>query len=127
MKIAVPITEDYQIDNHFGHCKAYHLFTINDNKEIIDVQTLDSEPGCGCKSNIAITLAELGVKVLLAGGIGDGAINVINKAGMEVVRGCSGNAKEAVKLYIAGLLEDGGESCHQHENHNAEGGHVCSH
>ncbi len=127
MKIAVPVTEDYQIDNHFGHCKAYYLFTIAENNEITDVQTLDSEPGCGCKSNIATTLAERGVKILLAGGIGNGAISVINKAGIEVVRGCSGNAAEAVKLYVSGLLKDGGESCHQHENHNEEGGHVCSH
>ncbi len=33
MKIALP-TRQNVIDDHFGHCEYYTLFTINDNKEI---------------------------------------------------------------------------------------------
>lgn len=123
MKIAVPVTKDYQIDTHFGHCESYYLFSISESNEILDVATLPSEAGCGCKSNISTTLAEHGVKIMLAGGIGNGAISVLNNAGIEVVRGCSGNAVEVVKQYIAGLLTDSGESC----DHTHEEGHVCSH
>ena len=38
-----------------------------------------------------------GVTVMLAGGIGGGAINVLNNSGIEVIRGCSGDAGEVVK------------------------------
>jgi predicted Fe-Mo cluster-binding NifX family protein len=66
--------------------------------------------------------------MMLAGGIGMGAINVLNNAGIQVVRGCSGNAAEVVKLAVAGQLVDIGESCHEHENHDHSGqGHFYSH
>jgi len=65
---------------------------------------------------------------MLAGGIGGGAINVLNSTGIEVVRGCSGNATELVKQFIAGLIVDSGSSCQQHEHHHGEGHeHVCNH
>jgi predicted Fe-Mo cluster-binding NifX family protein len=128
MKIAVPVAANGQIDEHFGHCEFYSIYTISENNEIQNVQTIKSEQGCGCKSNIAYVLAESGVTLMLAGGIGGGAINVLNNAGIEVVRGCTGNAEDIVKQYIAGLVQDSGESCHQHEqHHDHDGDHVCKH
>jgi predicted Fe-Mo cluster-binding NifX family protein len=126
MKIAVPVTKEGHIDNHFGHCESYNVFTISDKNEIADVKNVASPQGCGCKSDIASILASDGVTVMLAGGIGGGAINVLNNSGIEVVRGCAGNAAEVVKLYITGKVEDSGSSCHQHEAHH-EHGHSCSH
>jgi len=126
MKIAVPVTEDKQIDSHFGHCESYNVFTISDKNEITDIKNLDSPQGCGCKSNIASVLASDGVSVMLAGGIGGGAINVLSNSGIQVIRGCSGNAIEVVKLYLAGLVKDSGSSCQQHDHHHQDG-HSCSH
>ena len=128
LKIALPVTGNNTIDDHFGHCEYYNVYTINEKTEIADVQTIKSVQGCGCKSNIATTLAEQGVKLMLAGGIGGGAIHVLNQAGIEVIRGCSGNATETVKLYISGKINDSGESCAQHhQHHNGSSEHVCSH
>jgi predicted Fe-Mo cluster-binding NifX family protein len=128
MKIAVPVTSSNQIDGHFGHCESYAVFTVSEDNQITDVQSVKSPQGCGCKSNIASVLAENGVTVMLAGGIGGGAINVLNSQGIEVVRGCAGNAPEVVKLYVEGMVKDSGSSCHQHEEHHANGGeHQCSH
>jgi predicted Fe-Mo cluster-binding NifX family protein len=79
---------------------------------------------------IAVTVAPLkdGVSLMLAGGIGGGAINVLNNSGIEVIRGCSGDATEVVRMYLKGLVEDSGSSCHQHEAHHQDGGtHTCSH
>ena len=126
MKIAVPVTKENQIDGHFGHCESYGVFTISDQNEISEIKSVESPQGCGCKSDIASVLASDGVSVMLAGGIGGGAINVLNNSGIEVIRGCSGNATEVVKLYLKGMVEDSGSSCHQHESHN-ETGHQCSH
>jgi predicted Fe-Mo cluster-binding NifX family protein len=122
MKIAVPANADGQIDNHFGHCESYKVFAISSESTISEVDEIKSSQGCGCKSNIAGVLAANGVSVLLAGGIGNGAINVLNKAGINVIRGCEGNITEIVKQYAAGRIIDSGEVCHHHDD-----GHVCSH
>ncbi|WP_166967658.1 NifB/NifX family molybdenum-iron cluster-binding protein [Yeosuana marina] len=123
MKIAVPVTDNNQIDDHFGHCEFYNVYTISEeNNDIINVESIESEQGCGCKSNIASTLAEIGVKTMLAGGIGNGAINVLNNSGIEVIRGCSGDPTVVVKQYTQGLITDGGSSCDHHHDHE----HQCS-
>ncbi|MFA5329218.1 MAG: NifB/NifX family molybdenum-iron cluster-binding protein [Prolixibacteraceae bacterium] len=122
MKIAVPVTSDNQIDNHFGHCEFYNVFTVSEENKIIGTQILKSPQGCGCKSDIARVLAANGVSVMLAGGIGNGAISALGNSGINVVRGCSGNATEAVNRYVAGSIVDSGLSCQSHEHD-----HVCSH
>ncbi len=116
MKIALPSRQDL-IDDHFGHCEYYTVFTVDDDKkEIVNKEDIPSSEGCGCKSNIAQTLSEMGVKVMLAGNMGDGAVNVLNNAGIEVFRGCSGNVTEVAKQWLAGTIADSGESCHEHEH-----------
>jgi predicted Fe-Mo cluster-binding NifX family protein len=131
MKIAVPITRDNQVDGHFGHCDSYGVYTISDKNEISSVSNVNSAEGCGCKSDIASVLATDGVTVMLAGGIGGGAINVLNGSGIEVIRGCAGDASEVVKLYLSGKVEDSGNSCKHHEGHSHEGlsheAHACNH
>jgi predicted Fe-Mo cluster-binding NifX family protein len=127
MKIAVPVTEFNQVDNHFGHCNFYNVFSVTGGI-VTDIKRVPSPQGCGCKSNIAELLAADGVKVMLAGGIGNGAINVLQNSGIAVVRGCSGDSLELVNLYNSGDLTDSGESCHHHDHHQAEeSGHQCSH
>ena len=86
---------------------------------------LESPKGCGCKSNIAYDLARMDVKIMLAGGIGDGAINKLKSQGIEVVRNCKGDVHDLVEEYIKGNLKDGGASCSAHAKHIE--GHVCNH
>ncbi len=127
MKIAVPVTKNNQIDDHFGHCEFYSIYTISEKGEIKDEQLIKSEQGCGCKSNIAGVLSENGVTIMLAGGIGEGAINVLNNSGIKVIRGCSGNTADVVKQFAAGMISDSGKSCHQHEQHHGESHeHECN-
>lgn len=126
-KIAVPVTGTKQIDDHFGHCEYYAVFSINDQNQVVQEETIASPQGCGCKSNIASVLAAQGVSIMLAGGIGGGAINVLAMNGIGVVRGCSGEARKAVEEYISGRLTDSGISCAQHEHHHGDDGHVCNH
>jgi predicted Fe-Mo cluster-binding NifX family protein len=118
MKIALPSREN-QIDDHFGHCEYFTVFTIdNDTKEIIASENVPSPAGCGCKSNIAQTLSQMGVKVMLAGNMGEGAVRVLNNCGIQVVRGCSGNIKAVALKWLEGSLIDSGDCCHEHECHN---------
>ncbi len=122
MKIAVPVKADGQIDNHFGHCESYKVFAVTGENKVSEVDVIKSTQVCGCKSNIAGVLASSGVSVLLAGGIGNGAINVLHNAGINVIRGCEGEAAEIVKQYATGRIIDSGEICHHHDE-----GHVCNH
>ncbi len=122
MKIAVP-TRGNSVDDHFGHCEMYTIFTIYESK-VFNKEILPSPQGCGCKSNIASVLREKGVKIMLAGNMGAGAMNVLNMQGIEVVRGCSGNIDSLIELYIKGNIEDSGIGCSHHEN---EAEHQCNH
>lgn len=124
MKVAVP-TRGNEVDDHFGHCEAYTVFTIDENNRIIDSELLPSPAGCGCKSNIAVVLKEKGVTVMLAGNMGGGALNVLTNHGIEVYRGCSGDVHQLVETFLKGNVEDSGEGCHQHGHQGEE--HQCSH
>ena len=131
MKIAVPVTSDNFIDGHFGHCEYYGIYTISEDNKITDTKKISSPQGCGCKSDIATVLAADGVKVMLAGGIGGGAVNVLNHNGIDVIRGCAGKADDVVKLFIEGLVTDSGNTCdhhsHAHDHSHHHDGHNCSH
>ena len=126
MKIAVPTKEGNQIDNHFGHCEFYSIFTI-ENNEVVNKQILQSPQGCGCKSNIAYDLADMDVQVMLAGGIGNGAVNKLAEQKIEVIRNCSGDVDVLVNDYLAGKIHDGGSNCAAHDDHHSSDAHVCNH
>ena len=115
MKIAIP-TRDGRVDDHFGHCKEYTVYTV-ENKQITGTETVPSPEGCGCKSNIAFVLRQMGVNVMLAGNMGDGALNVLNAQNIMVIRGCSGNIDDVANAYLNGTLADSGIGCQHHECH----------
>ena len=124
MKIAVPTKQNNQIDDHFGHCEFYTIFNLSEQGELIAETILESPKGCGCKSDIASVLSELGVKVMLAGGIGEGAIKKLAEAQIQVVRNCKGDVHDLIQNYLSGNVIDGGQSC---STHGHDDGHECSH
>ncbi len=119
MKIAIP-TRGNIVDDHFGHCEVYTVFTIDENKKIISSEILPSPQGCGCKSNIAVILQQKGVRVMLAGNMGGGALNLLINHGIDVYRGCSGDVQQLTETFLQGKIVDSGEGCHHHENNNME-------
>ena len=119
MKIALP-SRNNNIDDHFGHCEYFTVLTVDmDTKKILSSERVQSPEGCGCKSNIASVLADMGVNVMLAGNMGQGAVKVLNNAGIEVLRGCSGDVNSVASKWLEGSLLDSGDSCHSHE-HNCQ-------
>lgn len=117
MKIALP-TRDGNIDDHFGHCDHYTIMTIDDDKNIVERERMDSPEGCGCKSDIAPVLADKGVKVMLAGNMGQGACNILTGVGIEVIRGCSGDIEEVAAKWLAGEIKDNTIVCDHHDCDN---------
>ncbi len=118
-KIAVP-TRNNMVDDHFGHCDHYTILTV-ENGKVTSRTDYPSPQGCGCKSGIAPILRDMGVVVMLAGSMGDGAKNVLGANNIKVIRGCSGNVDELVGNYLAGKITDSGEGCHAH----GDGEHQC--
>jgi len=121
MKIAVPVSKDNQIEAHIGNCEYYNIFTIIDNKEIKEVTRFKSPGGCGCSTDIASVLASGGVSTLIVAGIGGGSVKAFKRSGINIIAGCSGDSAEVVKLFLFGLLQDKGSSCHKHQPHKIEG------
>lgn len=120
MKIAIPVKSNNEIDAHFGHCEFYKIYNVSDDKKITSSERMESPKGCGCKSNIASIFEQQGIKVMLAGGIGDGAVNILKQHGVSVVRNCQGDVDALINQYLAGYVIDGGHNCQSHE-------HECSH
>lgn len=127
MKIAIP-TRGNMVDDHFGHCEYYTIYTVDNNKKVEKKELLESPQGCGCKSNIAGVLKQMDVSLMLAGNMGEGAFQMLNSFGIQVVRGCSGNTDELVKQFLDDRLIDNGKLCAHHHgaDHNHEG-HQCNH
>ena len=115
MKIAVP-TRDGRVDDHFGPCAYYTICDVIDGR-IAGISKLASPEGCGCKSGIAPVLKQMGVAVMLAGNMGQGAKNVLEAQRIEVIRGCSGDVNELVTAYLSGTVKDNGEVCDHHDCH----------
>lgn len=120
MKVAVP-TREGRVDDHFGHCDHYTIFTI-EGKQVISREVLASPQGCGCKSGIAADLEKMGVEVMLAGSMGDGALNKLSAHNIRVIRGCRGDIEAVVSGFLAGFILDSGVGCSAHAE-----GHECGH
>lgn len=123
MKIAVP-TKNQNVDDHFGHCEYFTVFTI-ENNEIKNTEEVPSLQGCGCKSNIVTDLKAQGVELMLAGNMGQGAYNKLGASNIKVIRGCSGAVSELIQEYLAGNIKDALIMCDHHHSEGA--GHQCNH
>ncbi|MCG8581773.1 MAG: NifB/NifX family molybdenum-iron cluster-binding protein [Bacteroidales bacterium] len=121
--MAIPTKGD-RVDSHFGHCEAYTVYTVEEN-QIIGTESVPSPQGCGCKSNIIPELKAKGVEVMLAGNMGNGAVNKIQSSGIKVIRGCDGAVKDVAESYLRNEIVDSGQGCEHTHGHGE--GHQCSH
>jgi predicted Fe-Mo cluster-binding NifX family protein len=82
-RIAVPTSND-MLDEHFGHCKKFTIIDIEEGK-VINTIALDApphQPGL-----LPPWLAERGVTDVIAGGMGQRAIQIFNQHGVNVFVG----------------------------------------
>ncbi|MGB3008343.1 MAG: NifB/NifX family molybdenum-iron cluster-binding protein [Chitinophagaceae bacterium] len=125
MKIVVPVRGTF-VDEHFGHCESFAIYTINENKTITEKEILPWNDGCGCRSNAAGVFSENGVTVALVGGLGNGALLHLQHKGIKVYRGASGIADELVKDFLNGYVEDSGIGCNHHNDENGHPHNNCN-
>jgi len=113
MKIAVA-SEKEMVTEHFGHCINFNIFEA-ENGVITKAKSVGN-PGHrpGFLPNF---LNDMGVNVVISGGMGGGAIDIFNEKNIEVIVGASGDAKEAAEAYLKGELKSTGSVCHEHMHH----------
>lgn len=111
LMVAVPTTVRGLVASHFGKCERFSVCAIDEDGRIVGEERIEASMGPGCKSGATARLAAMGVTVLLAGCIGEGAVHAFNAHGIKVVRGASGPAKPAIQAYARGELVDNGISC----------------
>jgi ATP-binding protein involved in chromosome partitioning len=107
-RIAIPV-ENGLLCQHFGHCEAFVIIDI-ENSEIKSSETINPpvhEPGSYPRA-----LAELGVKTIIAGGMGQMARQLFSEQGIEVLTGIAeAEPQQLVKAYLARSLESGVNPC----------------
>lgn len=118
IKIAVA-SEGPMVTEHFGHCVNFNIFEAENNQ----ITKSGSLPNPGHRPGFLPNyLGDLGVNVIISGGMGGGAIEIFNGRGIEVITGASGIAKKAAEAYLKGALKSSGSVCHQHQHHDECGG-----
>ena len=103
--VAIPSTHpgglEAPLGAHFGHCDLYTLVKIADGK-VQEVVTLPNVPHqqAGCMAPVN-HLAQHGVQVLIAGGMGMRPLMGFNQVGIEVL---FGNGAQTVGEAVQALL-----------------------
>ena len=110
MRYAVPISGG-MLSQHFGHCEQFALIDVNEERgEIVNKEMVSSpghEPGA-----LPRWLAEEGVSVVIAGGMGSRAQNLFNQSRIKVVINVlESDPEQAVLDYLAGSLKTGDSVC----------------
>lgn len=108
-RIAIPINNDGNLDQHFGHCPFFEIFDV-EGKEIIKQERIEApahEPGLLPKF-----LSEKGVTDILAGGMGQRAITLFNQNGVNAFVGAPQlKAENIVAGFINQTLSFTGNYC----------------
>ena len=115
MRIAVPSDSpgglDARISDHFGHCDAFTVVTVQDGAigdvSVLDNSTHDTE---GCLGPVRV-LKDNAVDVLVAGGMGGRPLAGFQDAGIKVhFKENAAAVREAVELFLAGQCRAFGEA-----------------
>ncbi|HUM83429.1 MAG TPA: NifB/NifX family molybdenum-iron cluster-binding protein [Lachnospiraceae bacterium] len=120
MRIAVTY-ENGKIFQHFGHCEEFRIYETKDNA-IESARTVYTE-GSG-HGALAGFLKNQGVEALICGGIGGGARQALDEAGILLYPGAAGDADEAVQgLLSQTLVYNPNEMCGHHHEAGSCGNH----
>jgi len=117
-KIALP-TEGNMVSGHFGHCEKFILIDVAEGKIINkdEIPAPEHQPGF-----LPGFLAQKGVNVIIAGGMGVRAKDLFTENNIEVFAGVNGSIDDVVNNYINGTLKTTDSFCSGHGD-----GHTCGH
>ena len=108
MKIAIPL-QNGKLSAHFGHCTHFGVYNVENEKVVSDemLEPPGYEPGVLPK-----WLNEIGVTVVLAGGIGERAKTFFKSFGVDVVDGVPDmEPRLLVESFVTNTLPEGKNFC----------------
>lgn len=119
MNVAIVVDGDF-VAAHFGHCEGFKLFEISDGLPV--GQRYLANPGHK-PGLLPELLGQEGVHVVIAGGMGGGAMDLFNEKSIVVFTGASGTIEEVLDQYLAGTLVSDRIICQEHQHADSCGGH----
>ena len=110
MRIAIPLA-DGKLATHFGHCASFALIDIDQSNNTIlkreDVNAPPHLPGL-----LPAWMAERGVSLVIAGGMGRRALELFAHQKIGVVLGAPTDTPEKlVKAHLDGSMQTGKNPC----------------
>lgn len=110
MKIAIPMVNG-QLSMHFGHCEKFALVEVDDASRKATETTLltppPHEPGV-----LPRWLHEQGANLIIAGGMGQRAVQLFAQNNIQVIVGAPVDTPEnLVASYLNGTLVAGTNAC----------------
>ena len=120
MRIAVPLLQG-RFSEHFGGAETFAFYTVDEASRTVGERATGAPPEHG-RGVFPMWLRQQGATVVLAGGMGPRAVDILAQHGIRVLLGIRGDDPDAlVQAYLNGTLEATGELCHEH------GFHDCGH
>ncbi len=108
MKFAIPVTKGI-LTMHFGHAKEFVIMDVDEN-EIKHKQVLKPPPHA--PGVLPKWLNELGVDIIIAGGMGASAIQLFNECGIRLITGAPTiEPEKLVQNYLDGTLLSSFNAC----------------
>ena len=118
MKIAVA-SEGTQVSGHFGRCSSFTVVTAEGGK----ITGSESFPNPGHDHGLLSDfMRDHGVQVVISGGMGAGARNMLADMGVMAVTGAAGDVQTVVQAWLAGDLKSSDVAFDHHIGHE----HGCS-
>jgi predicted Fe-Mo cluster-binding NifX family protein len=107
MRIAIS-TDGDSVSPHFGRCPSFTIVDIEDSN-IIKKETIDNpghHPGF-----LPQFLRERDVNYIIAGGMGQRAVQLFAQQGIEIIVGISGTIDDVIQKIVNGTLKGGESLC----------------
>jgi predicted Fe-Mo cluster-binding NifX family protein len=122
MKYAVPVSGG-RLSPHFGHCEEFAFYDADEAKKEItrreSIPSPEHQPGL-----LPVWLAQQGAEVVIAGGMGPRAVELLQQHNISVVLGAvESDPEKAVLGYLNGNLATADNIC----DHGAGGHSDCAH
>ncbi|MCB9865856.1 MAG: NifB/NifX family molybdenum-iron cluster-binding protein [Phycisphaerales bacterium] len=109
MKIGISV-ENGSVSGHFGHCPTFAVYELNDGAEV-GAPTIHQAPPHE-RGVLPRWLRDLGVDVIVTGGMGRHALALCGELGMQVILGVAEESPaDVVERFRAGVLTSGANTC----------------
>lgn len=119
MKIAIAADQG-RVAQHFGKCQEYAVFDVVDGRS----ENFSYIPNPGHQPGfLPKYLKGLNVDCIIAGGMGQKALNLFAENNIQAIVGISGEVKQVMEDYVNGKLVSGASLCTHPDgqHHNCDG------